>query len=660
MFSNRVMTLFALLLLSQLAPVNAVSFLNAPAVAPNGTGILTKMEGSAIPCSSKCVNGVFVDIQPFISEDTQNSAKIATMVAANLAGVNADDYAVLFKVNTNVQAIDGPSGGMAFTLLAYSEFTGKKIREDLSVTGTIQEDGSVGKIGGVIQKIQAASGNGIKLFLLPKGQSLEEGIDLVSFARDKYKMQVIEVPTMSEAVKYAFTDSGTVIPNAPTTALTPLRVDKIEDKLLAASKPLISITSSEIQKGMNELNSSPLSNNPDASRIITSMNNNLQNSKYLLDNGYYYSSANNAFITRINIETLLSAGMKAGELNGKVIEMDKETTLMTFTKLNSQNLEWLSAAKLRYYWASNKIQDLKSKLAVINDANANVAPDLITEYFTASSWLSAASKLNDIALTLNGNDVNELSARKAALEEIQAAESSIKKLNASGLQADSESNWELSVSQDEFSQGEYATSALNAAFAKAYADSILETNGKKGLAISGLLEPTAPFYAGESHSSSAWGQAYFVHSLYSIQQANYSGDAGFLLDAVKLQLLSNEWEHELSQLKNSFSSPFSPEQTKNPVLTSQQMQVVVTPPPNFAPLSLRNLVIWGIALIAVIILAIAVYFVSHKRTVIPPSVSQVEDRIDRMLLEGKISEKTYEHLRKKYGTSFPKKKAPRK
>ena len=59
------------------------------------------------------------------------------------------------KVKIDAGSIGGPSAGMMFTLEIYSQITGKDLRQgrEIAGTGTINEDGSIGQIGGVDKKL---------------------------------------------------------------------------------------------------------------------------------------------------------------------------------------------------------------------------------------------------------------------------------------------------------------------------------------------------------------------------------------------------------------------------------------------------------------------------------------------------------------------------
>ena len=66
------------------ALVFAQSSIKVPAVDSSGKGILTSVEASVKPGSG----AVYLDVEPFISVETQESAKLAVKIAGEQAGVD--------------------------------------------------------------------------------------------------------------------------------------------------------------------------------------------------------------------------------------------------------------------------------------------------------------------------------------------------------------------------------------------------------------------------------------------------------------------------------------------------------------------------------------------------------------------------------------------
>ncbi|MFZ0183497.1 MAG: S16 family serine protease [Nitrosotalea sp.] len=157
--------------------------------------------------------------------DFQNSARVAVQVAHNITGIDLSNKDVIFSITANdqnLQAVDGGSAGGAMTVLLTSAILGKSINGHVLMTGTIQPDGTIGPIGGVLEKAQAAANYGAKIFLVPSGQGVVEeqhctqstqgpfvyqscspqDVSLTSIMESKYGMKVIEVGDINDVLKY--------------------------------------------------------------------------------------------------------------------------------------------------------------------------------------------------------------------------------------------------------------------------------------------------------------------------------------------------------------------------------------------------------------------------------------------------------------------------
>lgn len=105
-------------------------------------------------------------------------------------------YQYPFKVSIKLNDVGGPSAGMMFALGIIDKLTpgsltgGRKI----AGTGTIDDQGRIGAIGGISEKIQGAAKKGATIFLAPK----ENCADITHQPKS---MTVISVATLSDAVK---------------------------------------------------------------------------------------------------------------------------------------------------------------------------------------------------------------------------------------------------------------------------------------------------------------------------------------------------------------------------------------------------------------------------------------------------------------------------
>jgi hypothetical protein len=74
------------------------------------------------------------------------------------------------QVSFDVQGrIDGPSAGALMTIAVMAATRGDTVRADATMTGTINPDGMIGPVGGIVQKLEAAAKFGKKLVLIPIG-----------------------------------------------------------------------------------------------------------------------------------------------------------------------------------------------------------------------------------------------------------------------------------------------------------------------------------------------------------------------------------------------------------------------------------------------------------------------------------------------------------
>lgn len=101
-----------------------------------------------------------------------------------------------FGVTIDSGTIGGPSAGLAFTLgvldtLSAGELTGGR---KVAVTGTIEIDGTVGDVGGVVQKTAAVRAAGAEYFLVPP----KEFRDAQAHAGGRLK--IVKVANLEEAL----------------------------------------------------------------------------------------------------------------------------------------------------------------------------------------------------------------------------------------------------------------------------------------------------------------------------------------------------------------------------------------------------------------------------------------------------------------------------
>ena len=126
----------------------------------NATVIVTEGDGR-----------VFVDTQPYTQVDLQGSTRIAALVASDITGIDPSKYDFYYIIEITSPLIGGPSAGAALTIATIAEIENWPLKEGVVMTGMINPDGSIGPVGGIPYKLDAAAENGATLFIVPEGQT---------------------------------------------------------------------------------------------------------------------------------------------------------------------------------------------------------------------------------------------------------------------------------------------------------------------------------------------------------------------------------------------------------------------------------------------------------------------------------------------------------
>ncbi len=94
----------------------------------------------------------------------------------------------------------GPSGGLISALEIYNQLIEEDITNGLTIagTGTIEEDGTIGEIGGVEHKILGAVKEKTDVFLVPAGTNYKQAKKYIK--KNNYKIKLIPVSDIKEAI----------------------------------------------------------------------------------------------------------------------------------------------------------------------------------------------------------------------------------------------------------------------------------------------------------------------------------------------------------------------------------------------------------------------------------------------------------------------------
>jgi len=201
---------------------SSITTIKVPAVDKDGKGVIAILSVDAQPG----IGRTLVDINQILFwVDTQGSMRTAKIVAQNVTGMDLSKYDIIYSIQANASAIEGPSAGAAMAIATILELENRTFNEDATITGTLNEKGEIGKVSGIVAKAEAIEAAGMNLLIVPEGQktytiySEEKSCEdylLTKICRTVTKpedvdveeevgVRVVEASNIQEALKYFLT-----------------------------------------------------------------------------------------------------------------------------------------------------------------------------------------------------------------------------------------------------------------------------------------------------------------------------------------------------------------------------------------------------------------------------------------------------------------------
>ncbi len=181
-----------------------------PAVDENGKGVNTILKVEA----TKGTGRTLTDIDNLLFwADTQHSIRIARRVAENITGKKMEDYDIVYTIEANASVIGGPSAGAALAIATIAALEGRKLKDNVMITGSINHDGSIGPVSGILEKAKAAKEAGAVLFIVPLLQSRDVVYETAEHCENFGASQICTTETKPRKVEVA-QESGIEITEA--------------------------------------------------------------------------------------------------------------------------------------------------------------------------------------------------------------------------------------------------------------------------------------------------------------------------------------------------------------------------------------------------------------------------------------------------------------
>ncbi len=383
----------------------------APAVSSGGGGILSKVALTiAYPGSGK----VFFSATPLTELDTQASARVAALVASSISGASYFNYDYFVEMESNTAIIGGPSAGALMTVGFISLLLNITLSPDITMTGMINPDGSIGPVGGLREKIEASAGAGFKVFLIPFGQRIYteqvvetqklpwgtvrrttyRQIDLVEYG-SMLGVKVVEVKTVREALTY-FTNGRTVECSANTVDLPMSFTTSIK----AHGENIVSLSRGSLEQANESLSKVSYIYRSSVRRALQSASELVSQAEDLISNNYTLLGVNVAFrALYASTYALWLARVYSNECTiNELSDLVNSTIVELYEKIYRQShdqyvsypaIELLAGAKVRF----NDAQDSFSKSQNSTDT-ATVISYLSYSYaraYTVELWMNLST-----------------------------------------------------------------------------------------------------------------------------------------------------------------------------------------------------------------------------------------------------------------------------
>ncbi|MFH2106179.1 MAG: S16 family serine protease [Candidatus Micrarchaeota archaeon] len=505
---------YSLFLLITLSLVSAACSGYAESKIP---ALISESKGNLINISVHLIPGkgdVYLTVNPNTGGSTQNSVRGAVEHAFIRAGVSQENCDVLIRIDNSVaQSVDGPSGGIAFSVITYAALNDLPVRADAAITGAVDKNGNIFPVGGLYEKAKAALSNNLSYFVTPT-LSFHDHILLHPFLST---IHIVQIENMDEAISFLVYGKEVLQKN-----LTFGKRDLPNISSYDAGIPEFkAVAESIISVEKNSIDSIP--DDGEFSTIKEYLDNELIYQTYLVQKGYLFTAANEAFLTYIDASTLVDFN-KIG-LDKKKVMVNLCLDSIQIRSKNMNNFQYIVGSDLRKSWARNKLD-------IISTGDLESLDD---KYFTynqlmyADAWCHVSKSLALVGMEMDGTAVDE-SALKPMAEQYLSQAKALNSTNA---------DWRdhISSAQMLFDGGLYGGAILDSTYVIAMNDAEMHLVSGDNKQISELVSIMK-----KEKRTSLWGKVYQSQAVFVSNHDNQSAYTLFLysryLDNRTQQMLS--------------------------------------------------------------------------------------------------------------------------
>ncbi len=327
---------------------------------------------------------VFLETFPATKIDTQISTRFAKEMVCSYLNFDCSQYDFIYTIKASSPIVGGPSASAAIATLTASALTGLDLDEKISITGTINSGATVGPVGGLKEKIDAAARGGLKTVIIPAGTKLtklpnNDTLDLQEYAKKEFSVKILEAGDLGEAILY-FT--GKKVKEEA----KPLEKNQDYQKIMASLNQDLCQRGKEIEKESLKYSL----NSEEMKRVEEKWNKSIESS-FKED---FYSAASFCFGANVELKQLLlkKQNLTFAEISFRVSQL--ETDAQKFKELTkNQKIKTISDLQTHAI-VSERINEVKRVIQDIREANntnqtleqMNSLAYAEERFFSALSW----------------------------------------------------------------------------------------------------------------------------------------------------------------------------------------------------------------------------------------------------------------------------------
>ncbi len=495
-------------------------------------GVLTNITLSVTPGNGAIIvnNG-----SSLVGADTLQSVHTAVDYATNYLNVSEDKYKFVFIIGNNDSNVSGPSAGLALTLLTLSGLEHKPLYSNFTVTGTISSNGSVGQVGGVFDKIQAARSIKSRFVLVPYASNATSEYLIYYLSQQAYNTPLVEVDNVSQAIPYAFgEESPTWLSFNITTDYKPGQIQNASVVCPSCNGTgFAQLTNFTFNLTKNEISTI---NGTMFGSVKSQLSSQLQQYRQLAAKGYYYTGADLAFIE--DPTAFLFSNYNASPSTAAQI-IDKISTYcssLNYTpNMTAENYEFVVGGETRLSWAMITLSAAKSLLNASQTSDGVLLS--LQEAAPALSWCAATSEMYNISASIGGNTITMSNKIKSqALTQLSDERSAYGNL----LYVDAAN---YSASNDDYAAALYSL---------AYANTFYNTSQIDYNATQGLVSNTL------ASAQGIWPTQFALQSSFYLSEAGLNKNSPYYLEYVSNAHSTALLASSLDSVNNELQANFVP------------------------------------------------------------------------------------------------------